>query len=306
MGLLLQANLVAQESRSDTESDREEIQQAIVGYVDAINDGDAETAASYWSETGVWIGPDGNEIVGAKAIAKHMSDLFKSGSMPTIELIDVHVRFIAPGVATEEGQVVVNNPDELPNRTTYISIHVKTENGWKLDSVRETVIAVADSNYEHLRDLDWMVGDWVDQEGGISVETNCEWTSNRNFLLRTFRVVNGDDIEMEGTQVVGWDADRQQIRSWVFDSDGGFGTGYWTRQKNGWVIEASFQTSDGTKGSSLNRFTMVNRDQFTYQSTNRVLGDESLPDIQEITVVRRVNTEETDDNNETEGKGSPR
>ena len=291
LGLTFQALLQAQETNTD--ADKKAVKDAIVGYVNAVNSRDAGAAASFWSDTGVWIGPDGKEIKGSQAIQQHMTEMFAAGQMPSIELMDVQVRFIAPNVATEEGHVVVTSPNTAPQKASYISIHVKTDKGWKLDSVRETVIADSTGNYLYLRELEWMIGTWRDQSDEVTVETNCEWTANRNFMLRTFQVKRGEDVEMEGTQVVGWDADRQQIRSWVFDSDGGFGTGFWTKDGTSWVIDARFQAADGAQGSSVNRFTQLDENRFSYDSVNRVLGGESQDDVEGLVISRVQETTDT-------------
>ena len=148
---------------NDLDAAQEAVKQAIIGYVNAINSKDAKAASSCWSDTGVWIGPDGMEITGRAAIEKHMAELFAAGQMPSIELVDVHVRFIAPNVATEEGHVIVTNPNATPHKASYISIHVRTPEGWKLDSVRETLIADDIGNHIYLRELDWMIGTWKDE-----------------------------------------------------------------------------------------------------------------------------------------------
>lgn len=283
--LSLFAELRAQETNTDAE--KQAVKNAIVTYINAINSKDAAAASACWSDTGVWIGPDGVELTGKAAIQKHMTELFAAGLMPSVELRDVHVRFIAPNVATEEGHIVVTNPNGSTHKASYISIHVKTANGWKLDSVRETLIADDIGNQVYLQELEWMIGTWRDQSDQFTVETTCEWTANKNFMLRTFHVAAGDETHMEGTQIVGWDADRKQIRSWVFDSDGGFGTGYWTRNGSSWVIDARFQTADGTQGSSVNRFNKLDNNRFSYDSADRVLGTERQPDVEGV-IVNRV------------------
>ncbi len=296
-GFILPTVLCAQ--AENREADQKAIQDSIVGYVAALNKGDAVAAATFWSENGVWMAPDGKEILGRQAIAEHMSATFSADTMPKIELLDVRVRFIAANVATEEGHVVMTSPGEAPQKASYISIHVKTDQGWKLDSVRETVIADTLSNYHYLAELEWMVGTWREQTDDVTVETTCEWTSNQNFLLRTFKMTRGGEVELEGTQVVGWDALQQRIRSWVFDSDGGFGSGLWRREGSTWIIDASFQTADGVLGSSENRFTLLDNNRFSYDSTQRMLGGEPQPDIQGLDILRVIDdaatTEEAND-----------
>ena len=35
--------------------------------------------------------------------------------------------------------------------------------------------------YDHLKQLEWMIGTWVDHEGGEVVKTECQWSRNKNF-----------------------------------------------------------------------------------------------------------------------------
>ena len=288
--LFLSLGLQAQDR--DVAADQEAIRQAIVGYVAAINQGDARAASNFWSETGEWIAPDGKRIVGRSEIEKELANMFAAGAGPQLELLDINVRFLSANVATEEGEAVVTRDEELPVRSTYISIHVRTDDGWKLDSVRETILPRPDSNHEHLRELEWMIGTWLDADDNSSVETSCDWTANRNFMLRTFRVKFGDELGLEGTQVVGWDAANQQIRSWVFDSDGGFGEGVWTREGNTWIVDSSFQLADGSAGRAINRYTYLNPQSFTFASTDREIDGEALPDVDEVTINRVANTDD--------------
>ncbi len=98
---------------------------------------------------------------------------------------------------------------------------MKREGKWLLDRVTEEVPPVVVSNYEHLKNLEWMIGSWVDQDEQNRIETTCAWTKNRNFMTRSFSISVRDRIEMAGMQIIGWDPVAKQIRSWVFDSDGG-------------------------------------------------------------------------------------
>ena len=44
---------------------------------------------------------------------------------------------------------------------------------------------------------------------------------------------------------IGWDPATEQIRSRVFDSDGGFGQGTWKKKGNRWYIQQSGVLPDG-------------------------------------------------------------
>jgi hypothetical protein len=138
-----------------------------------------------------------------------------------------------------------------------------------------------------LDELDWTVGTWVDQGEDSTITTTCSWAKNGKFLIRSFAISVEGDVTLEGTQVVGWDPSAGRIRSWTFDSEGGFGEGYWTRDGNRWLVKTSFVLASGEKASAVNVITCVDEDTLRWQSTDREVGGELLPNIPEVTVVRQ-------------------
>jgi hypothetical protein len=96
---------------------------------------------------------------------------------------------------------------------------------------------------------------------------------------------------MAGLQVIGWDPVAKQIRSWIFDSGGGFGEGLWTKKDNRWNIQATGTLPDGSKSSSVNIITFVDDNTLTWQSVNREAGGEILPNVDEVVAVREVAAE---------------
>ena len=91
---------------------------------------------------------------------------------------------------------------------------------------------------------------------------------------------------MAGMQIIGWDPAAKQIRSWVFDSDGGFAEGRWAKKGNRWTITTKGITPDGRKASSVNVITYVDDNRFKWQSVSRIADGELLPNIDEVVVVR--------------------
>ena len=138
-----------------------------------------------------------------------------------------------------------------------------------------------------LDELAWMVGRWVDQGEDATITTTCRWTKNRSFLSRSFKVTMGEEVTLEGTQVVGWDPTEGRIRSWTFDSEGGFGEGRWIADGNRWLVKTSYVLASGERASALNVFTYIDQDTFRWQSIDREIAGELQPSIAEVTVVRQ-------------------
>lgn len=142
-------------------------------------------------------------------------------------------------------------------------------------------------NHAHLRELEWMIGEWIDTGDESTIETTCKWTKNGNFLTRSFKVVAEGHIDLEGTQVIGWDPISGSIRSWVFDSDGGFGEGSWRRNGNRWEIDSTQTLADGSIATSMNIFRYVDDHTFTWRSIAREINGEAVADISEVKVARK-------------------
>ena len=84
-----------------------------------------------------------------------------------------------------------------------------------------------------------MVGDWVDEGGNAKVHSSIRWAVNESFLIRTYSIEVDGEPSMDGTVFIGWDPQTGQIKSWVFDSEGGHGEGLWTRvAEDRWVVKA--------------------------------------------------------------------
>ncbi len=100
-------------------------------------------------------------------------------------------------------------------------------------------------------------------------------------------MIVGDRVDLEGTQVIGWDPGAKKFRSWIFDTEAGFGEGEWSRTGNTWTVNVKSILGTGEKASSMNIYTYVDPNSFTWQSVSREVAGEPLPDIDEVTVVRK-------------------
>jgi hypothetical protein len=117
--------------------------------------------------------------------------------------------------------------------------------------------------------------------------TSYRWADDGLAIVSDFKVQVGGRPAMTGTQRIGWDPSTKKLHSWVFDSQGGAAEGVWTRDGNRWIVKMTGVTHDGKAASSTNITTMVTKDRTTWQSRDRVVGDETRPNIEEIPIVRQ-------------------
>ena len=139
-----------------------------------------------------------------------------------------------------------------------------------------------------LATLDWIVGDWVSEGGDRAIEFNCHFTKNRSFLIRSFKNDSASDSQLSGMQVIAWDPKKSSVRSWTFDSDGGFGEDTWSQTGNRYTIRATYTLPDGGTASAVNVFTYVDNDRCTWKSVSREIDGELQPDTDELVLVRKT------------------
>jgi len=268
--------------------DEAAIRAAVQSYVAAYNRGDAKALADHWSEGGQWVSPSGQRIQGRAAIEKEMRAMFAERKGLKVEVVDPKIRFVSADVAIEEGTARVLRAGEPPEQSTYLAIHVKKDGQWKLDSVRETDLPETPPLQENMKQLEWMVGDWVDQSPEAAVETSVAWTRNKAFLIARFKVSAAGADELDGQQIIGWDPAAKAFRSWMFDCDGGFGEGVWSRRDNRWIVKFNQTLPDGREASATNIYTCVDANSYTWQSIGRQLDGQFLPNVEEVKVVRKA------------------
>jgi hypothetical protein len=131
------------------------------------------------------------------------------------------------------------------------------------------------------------VGDWIDEGADATIKTKCRWTRRRHFLAQTFSIESEGEVVLEGTQVIAWDPISQQIRCWVFDSEGGFSEGTWSQDGDHWNVKTSHTLTSGERASAINVYTPVDENTIRWMSINREIEGDIQPNIPEVTIVRQ-------------------
>lgn len=289
-GIFLLFDVVAVAQDTAQADDVRQIEAEVAAYVEAFNAKDAAALAQHWSESGAYVRPaDGKRLIGRKAIQKEFEATFAEQPQAVLKVEVRTIRFVTADVALEEGTAEVTQlPDTLPSKTDYTAVHVKRDGEWHVDSIRETELPANDETPSNKLDqLAWLVGEWTDESDNATVENSVTWTKNKAFLSYSFKVATGNVDELEGTQIVGYDPLAGEIRSWMFDSDGGFGEGVWSRQGNMWIVKFNQVLADGRTASSTNVYSYIDDNTFTWTSIGREVDGESLPNVDPVTLVRK-------------------
>lgn len=267
--------------------DRSKIESVIESYVSAFNSKDVDKLVSHWAPDGVYISlTSGDQLTGHDALKEEFTAILSKDEAPKLACQTESIEFVSPNVAVERGSAVVSTGD-TSDVTTYQVIYVERDGNWLIDRVSEDEVIIKASNYEHLKGLEFLVGQWASGGDGRSVDLDCQWTSNQNYLSRKYRVSEHGEVLSSGLQIIGWDAKEKQVRSWLFDSDGGFVKGEWSYHRDHWVVQSVATLADGASGSSTSIYTSANADSIAWRKIDRVVDGKLLPNTEEVILQRQ-------------------
>ena len=253
-------------------------------YEEAYNKGDAKTLAGFYSEDVDYIDQDGAEVKGRDAMQKLLADNFQQNPGVKLAITTEEVKQLTPDVKVSRGFATVTPASGAATTTRYTLVKVKKGDHWEISQMNERE-APPLSAYAQLEALEWLVGTWQDKIGNQTVQSKFNWAGDKNFLVRTINV-QGNETSTDGWEIIGWDPVRQQIRSWIFDSNGGFGESSWVNNGEDWLIRASNVLPDGGRSTAENVLTKVDDNKFTWESQNRTLNGEPQPSLDKIEVQR--------------------
>src|SRR5262249_35149011 len=150
-----------------------------------------------------------------------------------------------------EGELDFTDAEGNHEGTRLSAIWVKPKDRWLITCAREEVREAPDSGseaYSHLKPLEWLFRHWQSEGSKGAVPATCSWGANKNFLVVHYTVDRDGGEPKLVTVRIGWDPANEVIRSWMFDSLGGFGEGVWEREGNRWLVESTGTLPDGSSG----------------------------------------------------------
>lgn len=254
---------------------------------EAFNAGDSKRVADLFTDDAEMIDEHGDRIQGRDHIREVFSTLFKDRAGVKITTFVDSVRFLGSDAAKEDGRSRLVFPGTEPaiNRR-YTVLYVKQDGRWLHSSVREE-LDPTNTPHDRLKELEWMNGDWIDESADSTVTARCRWSDDQNFLLRDFEVFVQGKLSMRVSQRIGWDPLTKQIKSWVFDSEGGHGEGSWSREGNSWIIKATGVLPDGRIASGTHEITRINPTTARWISRDRTVAGQIFPEHEEYVLVRK-------------------
>jgi uncharacterized protein (TIGR02246 family) len=266
-------------------TDETAIRASAEAYTKAYDAADAKALSALWTADAEYVDELGHEFHGRDAIVRELSSTWSEHPGTKLEVSISSLRQLAPDVVLETGTSRARPSGGNPTAgVKYTAVHVKRDGKWLVSNVTESRHMPA-TNEPFLKDLAWLEGEWKAEAGGKTTTFQCDWLPNKSFLRRSFTVKDKDETVSSGIQIIGWDPQLVTIVSWTFNSDGGISRELWSQVGQRWTIEASSTLRDGSTSMSTNILTKLDDNTFSWQSVERSLNGDPLPN----TAIVRVN-----------------
>ena len=298
-------------SRPTTGPDIAGINHTMRSYLQAFNRHDPAALAAHWSTKGENVDLDSGETTaGREAVREVFAALFEEDAGATIDIDVASIRSLRDDVAVVDGVSRISFTDAPPSSSRFSAVLVRENGTWVLDTVRESTASSQPADTEPVRqaparpidELAWLVGSWEDVSDGVTASTHCFWSTNKAFLIRT-HVVSADAVQeqrplpgdsripgllpagtagsREITEIIGWDPDRGQLRSWLFTSDGRFAEGSWARHGDAWTLRL-----EDAAGDCLCTLTRMGPDEMTCRCDSDRFADILPPACDSVRTAR--------------------
>jgi uncharacterized protein (TIGR02246 family) len=283
LAAVLAAELALGLGRGDAQTtpsaDEQSIRQAVANYAAALTKADLATIAAYWTPDAQYTDENGATHKGRDAIVALFRKGLEAAKGTKYQLRTTSLRFIRPDVALQDGQSDATAADGSTDRSKFTAVWVKTGGRWQVSSAHDLPdepATPADAAHA-LKGLEWLAGEWVSEDKTAPVTMTCKPTLNKSFFVQEFTLPE----KSGGTTVLQWfgfDPAAESLRSWVFDSKGGTAGGLWDRDGHTWVGEMAGVLPDGRTGTTRLRMKFINDNTFLWESTDRVIDEQPVPD----------------------------
>ena len=166
-------------------------------FIKAYNARDAKALGELFTPDAEIEDEDGEVTRGRDAIVARFTKIFGEGQSGTLGVTTDSLRSLGRDLAIEEGTAsLTTRAGETPRTNRYSVIYARQGGRWLHARIRDEQPDEV-SPHEQLLQLEWMLGEWVNESDNGIVKTNCKWSDNGNFLLREF------DVKVEGSIACG-------------------------------------------------------------------------------------------------------
>ena len=269
--------------RTGRQADEAAIRKQSQAFTEAFDKGDTTAIGGLCTANCEYYDDNSGEVFrGRPAVEKSFAELFTQHPQSKVQVNIRSIRFLGRDTAVENGLVQLQLPGPtLPSSSHYRVLHIREDGRWYVAMIEER-----GADEDKLDDLGWLVGTWLMRSKDREARLTVGWNEKKTRLVCHIARKEGGRFVSSSTQMIGRDPQRDQLRSWNFDDEGGHGQALWSRDGHAWVQDAVGVLPDGTPTAATNILTRVSDDEFTWRSVGRVVGGEKVPDTDVMKATR--------------------
>jgi uncharacterized protein (TIGR02246 family) len=263
--------------------DEQIIRAQSADYAKSFAKGDVAALAGMWAEDAVFTDDSGGVYRGREAIRNQIADFFNKNEKQALEVTVESIEFPSETTAIEHGSTCLLTGPSPENMQQYTAVHVKRDGKWEMVSVTESPGRAMTSS-ECLKGLNWLIGDWNTEGPGGKLHLKSTWVANGNLISVNFDTDEKDGSKTSQTEYIYWNPRSHRICSWQFDWSGGIGDAWWEKSGEAWLGHARSLLPDGRVAHALIVIQRVDDNTFSWQSTDRQVSGQQLPDTAKLLV----------------------
>ncbi len=267
----------AQSTNAPQSNDEAAIRKTVDAYAATLKTGDLKGILAHWTPDADFTDEEGNEIKGHEALRKRFAEGIDELKAGKSEIKIKSVRFLTPDVATLDGFVEFTPQNGTVQSNKFSAVMTKKDGRWLIASARDLAEMSGEAGGRAVKALDWITGEWTAEDRGTTIKLTVKPELDGKFALMRYDI-KGPKDSMSVLQLVGWDPIEGAIRSWAFDSRGGFGEGAWEREAAVWTSNNVGVLPSGQTGTSVNTIQVLNPNSFVWKSTAREVEGQPIPD----------------------------
>ncbi len=238
-----------------------------------------------WTEDAAFQDDTGKEWKGRAQLEQRFSSIFSEGGKQEVDFQADLMKPLADSVILVEGKVLESLGKKQLPVSNFSMLFVKQNGKWMICRASENPIAEKPVN-DPLNSMSWLIGDWATSRNGKSVTMKYEWMADKNFIHCRYNIDDAKEPDKHEVAIIGWDRRNDQIVSWHFYADGGFGRGVWFQKDNQWREDLSTVDGDGKTVRSTHVLSVADPNTFSWQAVARTIDGEALADSAQLKIER--------------------
>lgn len=266
--------------------------KCVQNYTETWHKHDAKAIAAMYTEDARYEDENGEVTQGRAAIEERATE--SQAAMKDANLtVDLEsARLLGKDVLLIRGSTTLRQDGE-ESYSSFSATLTRSGENWLIADIEEKSLEATTVGEDELAKLSGLVGTWRPEGEDAKFESTVKMSLNGSFLTRKTKSLGEDEDGFTSVEIIGYDPVNDCLKSWFFDSEGGFGEGFWREDEDKWVVHRKVTMPDGGTFSSEYHVSWEDDDHLIVETVSKSLNGQVLPNTEPFKI-SRVGSEEDD------------